>query len=86
MRCRYGPCEAESLKERMKRAVALLGPEEVQEIVRKEGKIEVRCSRITAQPSHYSHTEKCCGEPQNSALRSTSCCRCIVARPLQHGM
>ncbi|CAL8468269.1 g7809 [Coccomyxa elongata] len=40
---RYGPCEPEALKERMKRAVALLGPNEVQEILRKEGKIEVSC-------------------------------------------
>ena len=39
--CRYGPCEAESLKERMKRAVALLGQEEVQGIIEQEGKIEV---------------------------------------------
>ena len=38
---RYGPCEADSLKERMKRAVALLGPTEVQSIMRQEGKIEV---------------------------------------------
>ena len=36
-----GPCEADSLKERMKRAVALLGPTEVQSIMRQEGKIEV---------------------------------------------
>ncbi|EIE19291.1 heat shock protein 33, partial [Coccomyxa subellipsoidea C-169] len=40
---RYGPCEAESLKERMKRAVALLGPKEVQEILATQGKIEVSC-------------------------------------------
>jgi hypothetical protein len=39
--CRYGPCEPKSLKERMKRAVALLGSEEVQDIIKKEGKIEV---------------------------------------------
>ena len=39
--CSYGPCEAESLKERMKRAVALLGEEEVQSIMEQEGKIEV---------------------------------------------
>lgn len=39
--CRYGPCEAESLKERMKRAVALLGEKEVESIMRQEGKIEV---------------------------------------------
>ena len=39
---RYGPCEAGSLKERMKRAVALLGAREVDDIIAKEGKIEVR--------------------------------------------
>ena len=38
---RYGPCEAESLKGRMKRAVALLGEKEVQSIMEREGKIEV---------------------------------------------
>ena len=41
MACRYGPCEAEALKERMKRAVALLGEKEVQSLMEKEGKIEV---------------------------------------------
>ena len=40
--CRYGPCEQQSLKERMKRAVALLGEQEVHSIMRQEGKIEVR--------------------------------------------
>ncbi|CAK0779921.1 hypothetical protein CVIRNUC_004889 [Coccomyxa viridis] len=40
---RYGPCEAESLKGRMKRAVALLGEKEVQSIMEREGKIEVSC-------------------------------------------
>ena len=38
---RYGPCENGELQERMKRAVALLGREEVQNIMRDEGKIEV---------------------------------------------
>lgn len=37
----YGPCEAEALKERMKRAVALLGEQEVQQVLKTEGKIEV---------------------------------------------
>ena len=41
MRCRYGPCEIADLQERMKRAVALLGEEEVKNIMRDEGKIEV---------------------------------------------
>lgn len=39
--CRYGPCEIADLQERMKRAVALLGEEEVKNIMRDEGKIEV---------------------------------------------
>ena len=43
--CRFGPCEAESLKERMKLAVALLGEEEVQSIMEQEGKIEVSAWR-----------------------------------------
>ena len=38
---RYGPCEVGDLQDRMKRAVALLGPEEVKNIMREEGKIEV---------------------------------------------
>lgn len=42
-RCRYGPCESSSLKVRMKRAVAALGPAEVQKILEQEGKIEVTC-------------------------------------------
>lgn len=44
--CRYGPCEVSYLQERMKRAVALLGEEEVQNIMRDEGKIEV-CTMLT---------------------------------------
>ncbi|KAA6421714.1 MAG: hypothetical protein FRX49_08325 [Trebouxia sp. A1-2] len=40
---RYGPCEIGDLQDRMKRAVALLGPEEVKNIMREEGKIEVTC-------------------------------------------
>lgn len=43
---RYGPCEAAALQERMKRAVALLGKAEVEAILEKEGRIEVR-----SQPS-----------------------------------
>ena len=46
---RYGPCEAESLKGRMKRAVALLGEKEVQRIMEQEGKIEV-CLRPQPNP------------------------------------
>ena len=41
--CRYGPCEAADLQHRMKRAVALLGPQEVKTILETEGKIEVTC-------------------------------------------
>ena len=41
--CRYGPCDNADLKDRMKRAVALLGPDEVKDIMSKEGKIEVTC-------------------------------------------
>lgn len=41
--CRYGPCGDADLKDRMKRAVALLGPEEVKSIMSQEGKIEVTC-------------------------------------------
>eukprot|EP00891_Asterochloris_glomerata_P009132 jgi/Astpho2/9132/e_gw1.00134.7.1_t len=40
---RYGPCEAADLQHRMKRAVALLGPQEVKTILETEGKIEVTC-------------------------------------------
>lgn len=40
---KFGPCDPEDLKQRMKRAVALLGAEEVKDIMEKEGKIEVKC-------------------------------------------
>jgi molecular chaperone Hsp33 len=40
---RYGPCEADALKVRMKRAVAALGPQEVKAIIEEQGKIEVTC-------------------------------------------
>ena len=52
MLCRYGPCEPEALKERMKRAVALLGPAEVQDILAKQGKIEVRAAPSNRTPVH----------------------------------
>ena len=38
---RYGPCEKADLKNRMKRAVALLGPQEIAGILQEQGKIEV---------------------------------------------
>ena len=40
----YGPCEASALKQRMKRAVASLGAQEVESILEEEGKIEARIS------------------------------------------
>mmetsp|Transcript_30846 Transcript_30846/g.91767 ORF Transcript_30846/g.91767 Transcript_30846/m.91767 type:complete len:97 (-) Transcript_30846:100-390(-) len=40
---RYGPCEADALRERMMRAVASLGEAEVKDIMATEGKIEVCC-------------------------------------------
>ena len=40
---RFGPCDAEDLKGRMKRAVASLGPAEVRAIMEEQGKIEVTC-------------------------------------------
>ena len=42
MCARYGPCEAAALQERMKRAVALLGEDEVRTILETEGRIEAR--------------------------------------------
>ena len=52
MLCRYGPCEPEALKERMKRAVALLGPAEVQDILAQQGKIAVRAAPPNRTPVH----------------------------------
>lgn len=40
---RFGPCDEEPLKNRMRRAVASLGRAEVEDIIRTEGKIEVTC-------------------------------------------
>lgn len=40
---KFGPCEADALKQRMKRAVASLGPAEVKAIIEEQGKIEVTC-------------------------------------------
>lgn len=40
---RYGPCEPASLQERMVRAVAALGEEEVRSIIEEVGFIEVGC-------------------------------------------
>jgi molecular chaperone Hsp33 len=40
---RYGPCEPADLRARMVRAVALLGEDEVRDIIASQGGIEVRC-------------------------------------------
>eukprot|EP00199_Chlamydomonas_sp_CCMP681_P006711 CAMPEP_0119109012 /NCGR_PEP_ID=MMETSP1180-20130426/16775_1 /TAXON_ID=3052 ORGANISM="Chlamydomonas cf sp, Strain CCMP681" /NCGR_SAMPLE_ID=MMETSP1180 /ASSEMBLY_ACC=CAM_ASM_000741 /LENGTH=282 /DNA_ID=CAMNT_0007094705 /DNA_START=175 /DNA_END=1023 /DNA_ORIENTATION=+ len=40
---RFGPCESESLKERMVRAVVALGEKEVKSIVEEQGHVEVTC-------------------------------------------
>ena len=61
--CRYGPCEASALKERMKRAVALLGEQEVHAILEEQGKIEVSNylhmagSGFQSSPGHCWHHE-----------------------------
>lgn len=39
----YGPCDPEDLKSRMMSAVAALGEAEVNDIIKEEGKIEVKC-------------------------------------------
>lgn len=39
--CRYGPCDPAHLQERMKSAIATLGEDEVHDILRTEGKLEV---------------------------------------------
>ena len=39
----YGPCGRAHLRERMLRAVALLGREEVEDIVEEQGHVEVTC-------------------------------------------
>lgn len=39
----YGPCGTERLKPRMMRAVAMLGPADVQQILDEQGSVEVRC-------------------------------------------
>ena len=45
MQPNYGPCEASALQQRMKRAVALLGANEIEKLLEEEGKIEV-CPHI----------------------------------------
>lgn len=52
MLCRYGPCDISDLQDRMKRAVALLGEEEVKNIMQDEGKIEV--GYVSEAGAHWS--------------------------------
>lgn len=40
---RYGPCEADELKDRMLRAVGSLGEKEVKSIIEEQGHVEVTC-------------------------------------------
>jgi molecular chaperone Hsp33 len=51
---RYGPCESSALRDRMLRAVASLGVEEVRSIVREQGHVEVTCELCCEQ---YQFTE-----------------------------
>ena len=39
----YGPCEEDELRQRMLRAVASLGKEEVNQILAEDGQIEITC-------------------------------------------
>ena len=39
----YGPCEPNDLRERMLRAVASLGKEEVDKILAEDGQVEITC-------------------------------------------
>lgn len=45
MQPKYGPCEVEALKARMKRAVVSLGEAEVEDIVREHGAVKARDGR-----------------------------------------
>ncbi|KAG2493784.1 hypothetical protein HYH03_008004 [Edaphochlamys debaryana] len=53
---RYGPCEEGPLKQRMVRAVAALGRQEVADIIKTEGKLEVTCD-LCQQTYHFSQDE-----------------------------
>eukprot|EP00879_Flechtneria_rotunda_P032008 GHRR01035152.1.p1 GENE.GHRR01035152.1~~GHRR01035152.1.p1 ORF type:complete len:268 (+),score=58.10 GHRR01035152.1:468-1271(+) len=46
---RYGPCEPTALKDRMLRAVASLGVQEVRSIIEEQGKVEVTCELCNEQ-------------------------------------
>lgn len=72
---RYGPCEIGDLQDRMKRAVALLGPEEVKNIMREEGKIEVILQGL--------HSNSSAGSPKpalpwSAGLRDAACRRAAM--------
>lgn len=53
----YGPCDPESLKQRMMRAVASLGKDEIRSIMEDEGKIEVGCAAPLGRCSANSLTD-----------------------------
>ncbi|GIL44968.1 hypothetical protein Vafri_2407 [Volvox africanus] len=53
---KYGPCEEEALKKRMIRAVAALGKQEVADIIKQEGKLEVTCD-LCQQTYQFSQRE-----------------------------
>ncbi|PNW70318.1 hypothetical protein CHLRE_17g715000v5 [Chlamydomonas reinhardtii] len=53
---KYGPCEEETLKKRMIRAVASLGKKEVADIIAQEGKLEVTCD-LCQQTYNFSQGE-----------------------------
>ncbi|EFJ46221.1 hypothetical protein VOLCADRAFT_62890 [Volvox carteri f. nagariensis] len=53
---KYGPCEEEALKKRMIRAVAALGKQEVADIIKQEGKLEVTCD-LCQQTYQFSQQE-----------------------------
>ena len=57
MEPRYGPCEPSALQDRMKRAVALLGAEEIDRLVEEEGKIEASVSCLHAISSQVSQRQ-----------------------------
>ena len=40
---RYGPCDAAGLQSRMRSAVALLGEQEIREVLAEQGRLEVCC-------------------------------------------
>ncbi len=76
---RYGPCEIGDLQDRMKRAVALLGPKEVKNIMREEGKIEVKLQGLNfyssaCSPNLHDHE----GQSSETLCMLKSCNACPV--------